>query len=72
MLNVLILACRICKHFSVTTFEGSKWTGEDGVQGGHLQQHDHRVREARHQGLHLDNAQEQGGVGLKLEIDQWL
>ena len=43
--------------------------GEDGLQSGHLQLHDHRVREARHQRLHLDHAQDQGGVGLKLKVD---
>ena len=38
-------------------YSGPQRAGEDGLPGGHLQQHDHRVREARHQGLYLDPAQ---------------
>ena len=49
--------------------DGAERSGEDGVQGGHLQQHDHRLREARHQGLHLDAAQGEGGVGRQLQVD---
>ena len=53
----------------LTYYTGPQRLGEDGLQSGHLQQHDHRVWEARHQGLHLDPAQDQGGVGLKLKVD---
>ena len=51
---------------------GPQRAGENGVQGGDLQQHDHRVREARHQGLHLDAAQGAGGVGRQLQVDRLL
>ena len=63
---------------------GPQRSGEDGLQGGDLQQHDHRVRETRHQGLHLDPSQSknrniildyfwelclgQGGLGGELKI----
>ena len=47
---------------------GPQRSGEDGVQGGDLQQYDHRLREARHQGLHLDPPQVQGRVGRQLQI----
>ena len=39
------------------TYTGPQRAGEDGLQSGHLQQHDHWIWEARHQGLHLDHAQ---------------
>lgn len=42
----------LCLHYVDT-----ERAGEDGLQSGHLEQHDHRLREARHQGLHLDDAQ---------------
>ena len=48
---------------------GSKRSGEDGVQGGELELHGDGVREARHQGLHLDAAQGAGGVGRQLQVD---
>ena len=52
-----------------TYYTGPQRVGEDGLQSGHLQLHDHWVWEARHQGLHLDPAQDKGGVGLKLKVD---
>ena len=44
-------------NYNTLTHTGPQWAGEDGLQSGHLEQHDHRLREARHQGLHLDDAQ---------------
>ena len=51
---------------------GSERSGEDGVQGGELELHGDWVREARHQGLHLDAAQGAGGVGRQLQVDRLL
>ena len=48
---------------------GSERSGEDGVQGGELELHGDGLREARHQGLHLDAAQGAGGVGRQLQVD---
>ena len=42
---------------SKPTCSGAQWPGEDGVQGGDLQQYDHWLWEARHQGLHMDTSQ---------------
>ena len=46
-----------CSSYTFLYYPGSERSGEDGVQGGDLQQYDHRVREARHPGLHLDPPQ---------------
>ena len=51
---------------------GSERSGEDGVQGGELELHGDGLREARHQGLHLDAAQGAGGVGRQLQVDRLL
>ena len=50
-------------------YPGSERSGEDGVQGGELELHGDGLREARHQGLHLDAAQGAGGVGRQLQVD---
>lgn len=52
-----------CAHL-----DGAQWPGEDGVQGGDLQQYDHWLWETRHQGLHMDTSQGQGRLGSELEI----
>ena len=49
--SIALMSC------SMITNTGPQRAGEDGLQSGHLQQHDHRLRETRHQGLHLDDAQ---------------
>ena len=56
----------------LTYYTGPQRLREDGLQSGHLQLHDHRVWEARHQGLHLDAAQGAGGVGRQLQVDSLL
>ena len=56
--------------YNIVNIAGAERSGENGLQGGQLQLHDHRVRQARHQGLHLDNAQSQGGVGGQLEVGE--
>ena len=48
--SIALMSCSLISH------TGPQWAGEDGLQSGHLEQHDHRLREARHQGLHLDDA----------------
>ena len=61
-----------CSSYTFLYYAGSERSGEDGVQGGELELHGDWVREARHQGLHLDAAQGAGGVGRQLQVDRLL